>query len=618
MESILRQLNRYLQYQYSSQQQQQQQQQQQRRFDPESLSSWLGQHPDEVSVLRELPSRIRAYSDLAPNTAAITTVRGIGIGQSAAISRIPMDALPSGNLSSSTAPPHSVPTKVECRFYASMNDEVVVRRVTTVEVVVSREDLGIAEGPGTNVRSGELDPSHKLILQLIPKTLFETVNESRGEFDPPTPGQPLHAYFDVRPTEQGDGELWVMAWQQGQTPLLTLILKPKIVGSLGTQAHRIAVNTAAELPPVTASLHQLRIVEQSHGGGENSYLYTLDCGDLGILDIFESRRFVGDRTAYVNNLYQQIESRWISTGRDAVAFNEDLRGYGAQLFEELFPENLQQILWDNRDRISSILVISTEPFIPWEIVHLKQPNQPLSDDGRFFGQIGLVRWLYGTRPPEVLRVAQGRARFIVPDYPHPDWKLPQAQREVPFLKERFGATAVVPEKTQVRKLLAHGDAFDLLHFAGHGTAEQGNIANARIMLQGRIEGSNFVTDWFDATAVRMYARFGVSRPIVLLNACQIGRVGYQLTGIGGFAKAFLERGAGVFVGSLWSVGDYPARTFTEAWYDALLSGSPLSEATILAREQARRAHDATWLAYVVYGHPHAKLAPLSSIYPRSP
>ena len=56
------------------------------------------------------------------------------------------------------------------------------------------------------------------------------------------------------------------------------------------------------------------------------------------------------------------------------------------------------------------------------------------------------------------------------------------------------------------------------------------------------------------------------RPIIVLNACRAGRLGIQLTRVGGFAKAFICQGAGLFIGAQWSVGDTPARTFTEAPY----------------------------------------------------
>ena len=98
-------------------------------------------------------------------------------------------------------------------------------------------------------------------------------------------------------------------------------------------------------------------------------------------------------------------------------------------------------------------------------------------------------------------------------------------------------------------------------------------------------------------------------PVIVLNACQVGRQGYQLTGNGGFAQAFLKAGAGAFVGTLWSVGDQPARNFTETFYDSLRNQKTVGEAAIDARAAAETAQDSTWLAYVVYGHPLAKLTP---------
>ena len=175
-----------------------------------------------------------------------------------------------------------------------------------------------------------------------------------------------------------------------------------------------------------------------------------------------------------------------------------------------------------------------------------------------------------------------------------------------MLEQRFNATAVAAQPTPVRALLQTGD-FDLLHFAGHGLAEQGNIANAKLLLEGQVN----MPASFSATTVEQYChcteRERNERPMVVLNACQIGREGYGLTGISGFAQAFLRGGVGVFVGTLWSVGDRPARLFTETLYTHLLDGMTLAQATVAARHAAQQAGDATWLAYVVYGHPHLRL-----------
>ena len=73
------------------------------------------------------------------------------------------------------------------------------------------------------------------------------------------------------------------------------------------------------------------------------------------------------------------------------------------------------------------------------------------------------------------------------------------------------------------------------------------------------------------------------------------------------ADAFIRAGAGLFVGSLWSVGDDTARTFAQEFYQGLKSGKTVAHATRVAREATKRANEPTWLAYTVYGHPYARL-----------
>jgi CHAT domain-containing protein len=162
----------------------------------------------------------------------------------------------------------------------------------------------------------------------------------------------------------------------------------------------------------------------------------------------------------------------------------------------------------------------------------------------------------------------------------------------------------------VRALLEGPGAFDLLHFAGHGFAAQGTINEPQIMLQGELlPNGSYQPNYLKADAVESRAQLqgaDGNRPLVVLNACQAGRATWHLTGIGGFAQAFLKRGAGAFIGTLWSVGDAPARHFTEALYAALKQGDDMAQAARKARATARMASDATWLSYAVYAHPHAR------------
>jgi hypothetical protein len=507
--------------------------------------------------------------------------------------------------------PKETAPKVTCYFHAEMDGEVVVKHVTTVEVQASRELIARATGEAAAGDKAPVNPDRKLLIQAIPKKNFELKDESEGreEIDPPAPGKPQTLYFDLRATDEGDGEVWVVV-RQGQVPLVTLSLKTSIVKKKSGPSARSSDNqTTAEAPRLTQPLDQLFITE-TQNGDQLSYRFQLEFQGLNIRQWDFSRPFKGSRTQYVENLYREIEKRWLDNKNALNNFVQELRAFGGQLFEQLFPSTLQKILWDNRAQIKNIQVISEEPFIPWELVHLKEPGKNLGPDNHFLGQKGLVRWLSEAGwPPDRLKIRKGKARYVIPAYQDAALVLPGAQQEIQFLKDRFGATEAAADSGKVRELVSQPGAFDLLHFACHGEADQNNISNARLLLKG-LQEHGYEEDSLSATTVEQFANLqgaDGNKPVVVLNACQVGRTGYQLTGSGGFAQAFLKAGAGAFVGTLWSVGDQPARTFTETFYEALLKQKTIAEAVIDARAAAEKAKDSTWLAYVVYGHPFAKL-----------
>jgi triacylglycerol esterase/lipase EstA (alpha/beta hydrolase family) len=501
-------------------------------------------------------------------------------------------------------------SKVTCHFLAEMDAEVELQKTATIAVTISRELIAAAASMTSVGGSAQADPTRKLIVQLLAKTNFDVVGETRVELDLPAPNQQACLYFDVEASSEGEGEIWVVI-RQGQVPLVNLILRPRIVAQKTGSVRRInAPASTTEAPALVEPLHQLSIFERKKGD-DISYQFIFDSPALNLNSIYDSRPITGDRNAYVDQLYKEIENRWVGSGEDAAAFNQDLRAFGADLWDQLFPAELQTQLWQHRDQIQSIMVFSEEPFIPWELVHMKEPGQRLGDESLFLAQKGLVRWLHNFGwPPQSLGIRAARARYIIPNYPHPDYRLPETKKEAAFLQKNLGATAVTPQLNEVRAFLHEGGAFDLLHFAGHGVAEHDNIANAQLMLEGRVENGNYAPAYLSATTVEQFAKLDDAvgnRPIVVINACQTGRAGYKLSGMGGFARAFLTGKAGVFVGALWSVGDQPACTFTEQLYRRLLAGDRLADAAISAREAARNSGEATWLAYVIYGHPHAVL-----------
>ena len=304
--------------------------------------------------------------------------------------------------------------KVLCHFYAEMDQPVVRSKNTTLAVVVSREVIEQATGKAAASAHADLDAHRKIIVEVRPRRNFEIAGDNRIELDPPVSDEIVERYFDLVPTHPGEGEVWVVA-RQGQVPLVTLKLKVRIVERQPKRKKKASVKAAtAELPVIPEPLRQLRIFERVNGEFI-SYEYDLAIPGV-IVDHYESKPIKTGRQQYVDNLYQEIEQRWASSDDDVDAFYEELRAMGGELFDELFPEELQRHLWQYREQIENIQVISTEPFIPWELVHLKEPNQPLPEETCFLGQIGLVRWLHGAWPPEKLRLRNGHVRYVIPDY----------------------------------------------------------------------------------------------------------------------------------------------------------------------------------------------------------
>lgn len=515
-----------------------------------------------------------------------------------------------------------VPPPAMCHFLAEMDQQVLLNRTSTIEVIISRELIERMSGSESAQAAGPIDPTRTLLVQVVPKSNFilADTQTDRAEIDPPLAGEAKSLYFDVKGAYPGPGEIWIIV-RQRQTGIVRLVLKPNVVdrAQAARTAREKAEASSAEAPVLTRPFDQLLVIEQTIGD-KVQYMFELDMPSINVFEQHTSKPLQVKREDYVNTLYREIEDRYLShyseaTGTaDVEAFTAELQAYGVSLFDQLLPREVQAQLWKHHSKLKSIRVVSTEPFIPWEIVHLKAPGEPLDPDAPalFLGQMGLVRWLHNVngQAPVQLRVRDGYARYVIPDYPDPNLKLHATAKERAFLEQRFAATAVTPQPNELRKLLSHAGTFDLLHFACHGEARQEEIGYARLLLEGRVEAAKFIPTWLDASTVEAFASLREedgTQPIVFLNACKAGRAGYKLTGIGGFAQAFLRAGAGAFVGTLWSVGDEPAFSFGQVFYEALLSGQRVPVATTAAREAARRAGDATWLAYVVYAHPHARL-----------
>lgn len=289
-------------------------------------------------------------------------------------------------------------------------------------------------------------------------------------------------------------------------------------------------------------------------------------------------------------LRNEIEHKLTSLGRD--------------LWRDLFVGEIRHAYRIIRRQVRCWMIISDEPWIPWELVKpydMSLPEDPIGDDFLAF-QFELTRWLAGGKPAvQEITVRSFAAFQSAPD-------LPQVERELSLFKDldRLGAVDVTPSRVnsagQVLGFLASSDV-ELIHFIGHGTQatqpdEMGiPFRNGSFLRPGDLHG--LVED-----------RIGQCRPLVFLNACWAGQQGWSLTRLGGWAARWVGVcGCGSFVAPLWPVRNQTAVAFAWAFYNALLRGRTLGRATLAARRYVRKGNrgNPSVLAYTVYGHPNARL-----------
>jgi CHAT domain-containing protein/uncharacterized protein associated with vWA-MoxR-VMAP ternary system len=502
---------------------------------------------------------------------------------------------------------------------ADMPPEIIAGKQVTLHVEVSPAPSGRPQGPTARaavVPAEALDPKRPLIVQVVPRTNVEVVGEGRAELPVPArDDNPAHLFFDVKGVSDGEGEVWVIV-RQDHPALLTLTLTPRVIKQ-EQRARRVLLRAEGGLLATSAgwALPTLRITDRESSDG---VILQFE------LDLLQHGKWTGekkassdDRRTFVSGVYKDLETRWVGNEDDADAFLRDTRAYGGELLDRLIPKEVQEKLWYYRKELKHIQVVSTEPFIPWELVYLKNPatGRPAADS-LFLGQMGLVRWLLNVPGAATrLRARPGKVRTIIPAYPDRRFALQETAAEGEFLARELGAKPVEPRSNPVFALLEKPGKVDVVHFAGHGLADLDGEGDAMVMLEGRVDKSlrdPYVPDYLRSITVRNTARLArgdePERPLVFLNACQSGRLKHRLSSISGFADSFLQAGAGAFVSSLWNIGDTPAATFGAEFYTRLKAGDTVAEATVAAREKARSADDATWLAYVVYAHPDATLS----------
>lgn len=295
--------------------------------------------------------------------------------------------------------------------------------------------------------------------------------------------------------------------------------------------------------------------------------------------------------AFARRITRDIESR----AGDPGSLHDSLNGI-ASLVGDAVPACVWQVLHDvaHRVRHPTVLVVTAEPYVPWELAEVSHPWDP-ARTAILGAQAHLGRWIYrdhGEEPCPAHEIDVGSITVVVGEYAGTA-RLVEAENEAADLVRRYGARRVTAGRKGVKRAITGSPPADVLHFAVHGTFSSAGGQDGIVLNSGKI---------LTSLDIRGYR---TARPtLVFLNACQVGQQQELLGTPSGVAPSFLIIGTQAVIAPLWKVDDRAARKFAARFYRALLTGRGVSE--FLARERTRALEEGaepTALAYLFFGHP---------------
>ena len=253
-------------------------------------------------------------------------------------------------------------------------------------------------------------------------------------------------------------------------------------------------------------------------------------------------------------------------------------------------------------RAPTVLLLSSEPYLPWELTSLPTLLDP-SKPPFLACQAVVGRWVLGHRKPALPppdSITLRHVAVVSGIYDRDDWRLAQAEAEAADMVRDFGATSIDARPRAVFACLAGDPPAEVLHFALHGTYEPEGVVEGLVLVDGSL---------LDPLQVKGTPLS--QAPLVFLNSCQVGNGNRVLGDYAGLAEAFLHAGASAVVAPLWAIDDAAARELSQRFYRRVLAGD--APAVVLHDERSTFAAPdadgaATRLAYQFFGHPSLTLA----------
>lgn len=289
----------------------------------------------------------------------------------------------------------------------------------------------------------------------------------------------------------------------------------------------------------------------------------------------------------------------------AAQLTAELSGAGIKFFEAA-PRLFRQVIWELIDAqidFRSIAIVSDEPYIPWELMIPNRVNGGRHEDREkpLGVEFDVGRWTDRRiiAPPRDITLLD--SHVVAPTY-RSEMALEKAGAEAAMVIAHYPGDVVSPADFETVAWTLGTVGRSLIHFVCHGDDEGGPVQSLHLECGAKLTSSSILR-------VQGIAKlFASRRPVVFLNACEVGRGSPALVGPNGFASSFIRLGAAAVIAPLWSVEDADAHEVAREFYGKMKANPDLPLSRIVAGIRAK-AYDGqgtdTYAAYCFYGDPCA-------------
>lgn len=302
----------------------------------------------------------------------------------------------------------------------------------------------------------------------------------------------------------------------------------------------------------------------------------------------------------IDRIIHKLEDSWGKVGAEEIQKTQ-----GTLLFNQVIPEDIQKVIFADKNRA---LILALDPYaatIPWELMYMDHSD---SDSSGFLGlnfpmgrqlivDASVTKWL-------AKRKQEGKLDLLLIGDPLGD--LPGATAEIQELLqilkslEGIRITAQIgPEENDSIEVLGKigSGNYDIVHYAGHAYFDDRNPSESAWIFKdgGRVRAKDLLN-------------LSSLPALIFSNACEAGVIqrGIHHQDKYGVAEALLRAGLINYIGTFWEIADAPGAFFAGKFYENLLKEKYIGECLRQARRDVIQKYgykELIWGSYLLYGNP---------------